>query len=166
MRSVSHSRSGGGQCEEESRGKRPLSWWSTSPQMSKAKPGNTRVSTSGCTGRFLGPTSELLHQNIWEQNTGNWMLNKFLVWFLNSTAHRSEQLGILPWTLPFKELSSSRALHRARCPRGQDNKFNSTQCSPSTQLPTIRPWSWFPRPWILCLNDTETNTKAWMDLFP
>lgn len=36
------------------------------PQMSRAEQGNTRISTSGCTGRFLGPAIEQLHQNIWK----------------------------------------------------------------------------------------------------
>lgn len=28
-------------------------------------------------------------------------------------------------------------------------------CPPRTQLSLIRPWPWFSRPWVFCLNDTD-----------
>lgn len=53
------------------------------------------------------------------------MSNKVLVWFLNGTTCKSEQLGMLPWILPFKEPFSSHTPQRARCPSGQDNMPSS-----------------------------------------
>lgn len=53
------------------------------------------------------------------------MLNKVLVWFLKGTTYKSEQLGMLPWILPFKETSSSHAPQRATYPSGQDNMPSS-----------------------------------------
>lgn len=61
----------------------------------------------------------------------------FRVPFFNSTAHRSEQLGILPWTLSFRETSSSHVPHGAKCPKGQENMPNRTPCPLDTYaLPT------------------------------
>lgn len=84
-----------------------------------------------CTGRFWDPASEPLHQSTWEYNIGNWMSNKVLVWFLNGTTYKSEQLGMLPWILPLKEPFSSHAPQSmARYPSGQDNMPSSYTAIP------------------------------------
>lgn len=59
------------------------------------------------------------------------MSNKVLVWFLNGTTYKSEQLGMLPWILPLKEPFSSHAPQSmARYPSGQDNMPSSYTAIP------------------------------------
>ncbi|KAL0607121.1 putative uncharacterized protein CCDC28A-AS1 [Plecturocebus cupreus] len=57
------------------------------PQISRAKPGNTRISTGDYTGRFLGLTTELLHHDVEGGAGRNLRLSPRLEYSATDSAH-------------------------------------------------------------------------------